>query len=363
MNEIKLLAVGDIFLQTKNNKHPFEVVKEVFRDKDILFGNLETVLSNSGKEVEKAFSFHTSPDKVIYLKDAGFDILNIANNHTMDLGVEGFNETMEVLNRNDLLFMGAGNQKFEQSWAIIERKNIRIALLGYHTDGFKNPEEGIFMNRIEEKEIINDIKSIRSVCDTIVVSLHWGIEKVFYPSPQQIEIAHKLIDSGATVILGHHPHVIQGIERYGHGLIAYSLGNFQLEFNPKECQGERNKRTNQSIVLSLKIGKDGLESYDIIPVKLDEDFIPHIVGKGEKMEMLHFISKISQPIVKKQMNETRWFEEIAEEYLSWNMKVRIIEIKKYGIKHFLRAIMWFIHPFVIRCCIGFLTRKLKGRDI
>ena len=96
------------------------------------------------------------------------------------------------------------------------------------------------------------------------MSLHWGIEKAFYPSPKQVALAHKLIDSGATIILGHHPHVIQGIENYKSGLIAYSLGNFQFAFDPKECSNENNKRTNQSFILKVRINKQEIESYDIV---------------------------------------------------------------------------------------------------
>jgi len=93
---LKLLVVGDIFLQTKNSKRPFENVKEVLQSNDILFGNLETVLSNRGVKAEKAALLYSPPEKVDYLKDAGFDILNIANNHIMDLGEEG-REAVKVM--------------------------------------------------------------------------------------------------------------------------------------------------------------------------------------------------------------------------------------------------------------------------
>ncbi len=84
MNAVKLIAVGDICLRTRNNKHPFDNVKKIFKDKDILFGNLETVLSSQGERAEKSVLLYSPPEKVSYLKDAGFDVLNIANNHMMD---------------------------------------------------------------------------------------------------------------------------------------------------------------------------------------------------------------------------------------------------------------------------------------
>lgn len=358
MNVVKLIAVGDICLQTRNNKHPFDSVKEIFKNKDILLGNLETVLSNQGEKAEKAVLLYSLPEKTSYLRDAGFDILNIANNHITDLGVEGFHNTLEILRRERLAFIGASN-KPKESYIILEKQGIRMGFLGYMEGGFDLPGNGVWINKLELVDIVRDIESTKGQCDFVVVSLHWGIENVFYPSPNQVELAHRLIDAGATIILGHHPHVIQGIERYKHGLIAYSLGNFQFEFDFEECQGRRDKRTNQSVILLFKIGKDGLRTHDIIPVRINKDFVPYPVSikEGEKIRL--FISKISRSL--NTMTATRWFEEISEEYLSGNMKSWIIRIKKYGIKHLLQSIRWLISPFVIRCYIGFLVRKLKGR--
>lgn len=136
MSIVNLMAVGDIFLQSKNGNDPFEKIKRVFKEKDILFGNLETALSNKGKEVEKAVPLHTSPDEVKYLKDTSFDILNLANNHVFDLGIDGFNETLEVLSRNDIQFIGVANQKFNSSYLIVKKRGIKLGFLGYCESGF-----------------------------------------------------------------------------------------------------------------------------------------------------------------------------------------------------------------------------------
>ncbi|PKP61716.1 poly-gamma-glutamate biosynthesis protein [Candidatus Atribacteria bacterium HGW-Atribacteria-1] len=356
MNTINLLAVGDISLKTRNNKLPFEKVKEIFKDKDILFGNLETVLSNQGRETEKAVSLYTSPDKVNYLKGVGFDILNIANNHIMDLGIEGFNETLKVLTKNNINFIGARN-KFERNYLIVEKQGIKSSFLSYTEDGFSLPEKNVWINKLEPKDIIRDIFFVKQQCDLIIVSLHWGIENVFYPSPQQIDLAHKIIDSGATIILGHHPHVIQGIERYKNGLIAYSLGNFQ--FDPSISYSPN----NYSFILLIELTKDGLQAYDINPVKIDDEFIPYVPTEEEQEEIRQFISEKSQHINNGSITRQWWFEQIAGEYLSGNMKSFIIRIKRFGFRHFLQCIRWLISPFVIRCYIGFLLKKLKGQQL
>jgi len=350
---MRLVAVGDICLQTRNNKHPFSGVKEFFREKDILFGNLETVLSNQGKEGEKAVLLHTSPDKVKYLKDADFDILNIANNHIMDLGSEGLNMTLEVLHQNHLSFIGAGNRKFNNSYAVVEKNGIKLGFLGYYEGGFKNFQKGIFINRINDDDIYRDIRSLKSKCDIVIISLHWGIENVFYPSPKQIKLARNLINAGSSLVLGNHPHVVQGIERYKNGLIVYSLGNFQFIAD--------RKKSRNSIILTVKINKNGIEDYKIIPVKIDENFIPCVMNNQNTQEMLSFINKISLPIIEERLNEKRWFEEISREYLVGNMKSWIVRIKKYGIKHLLQCIKWLISPFIVKCYFGLLRQRLRKR--
>jgi len=315
---------------------------------------LKTVLSNQGKEVEKAVLLHASPDKVKYLKDAGFDILNVANNHIMDLGEEGFNDTLEVLNRNGLKFIGAGNRKFSNSSEVIERKGIKLGFLGYYEGGFKNFEKGIFLNRINKDDIERDIRNLKSKCDIVIVSIHWGIENVFYPSPKQIKLSRNLINAGANLVLGHHPHVVQGIERHNNGLIVYSLGNFSFI-------ADREKNRN-SMILTVKINKNEIEDYKIIPVKINENFIPCIMNNQDKKEMFSFIDKISLPIIEERVNEKWWFEEIAKEHFIGNMKSWIVRIKKYGIKHLLQCVKWLISPFIVKCYLGLLRQRFTKND-
>ena len=351
MDLLKLMAVGDIILQTRNNKHPFENVRGAFEAKDILFGNLETVLSNQGKEAEKAVLLHSPPEKVRWLKEAGFDILNIANNHILDLGTDGFYETLKVLKESNLTFIGA-NDTGAPSYTVLDNQGIKLGFLGYTQGGFSLPEKGVWINKIKSVDIITDIESIKPQCDFVIVSLHWGTENVLYPHPQQIDLAHRLIDAGATVILGHHPHVIQGIERYKHGLIAYSLGNFQFDSKVSYT------KTNNSIILCLDFSKEQLESYYMIPVIIDQNFAP-TVSKEASQELLNLIDNISEPINNGTITWGWWFEEIAQEYLSGNMKSCIIKIKRYGFKHFLQTTVWLLSPFCLICYGAIIKRRLR----
>ena len=354
MSTVRLMAVGDISLQTRNTKHPFKNVRDVFKGKDILFGNLETVLSNQGEKARKAVVLHSPPEKVGYLKDAGFDILNIANNHILDMGVEGFNKTLKVLDESNLVPIGA-NDEPRQSHAILERQGIRFGFLGYYGGGFSLPDKEVWINRIELADIIRDIEFIRPKCDFIILSLHWGTENVCYPSPQQVEFAHKLIDSGANVILGHHSHTIQGIERYKHGLIAYSLGNFQ--FDPKISY----TKTNHSMILCLNFSREGLDNYDIMPIVIDQDDVPSLAEENRE-EIINFVNKISEPVNDGTLTWEWWFEEVAGEYLSGNMRSFIIRIKRYGFGHFMQCAIWLISPFCLKCYAAVLRRRLRRKE-
>jgi len=354
MNIVRLLTVGDISLQTKNGVSPFNNVKDIFRGADLLFGNLETVLSINAGKVEKAVVLSSSPENAEYLKEAGFDILNLANNHILDLGIKGFMETLNVLRKNKLSFIGV-NDKPGQNFLVIKKKGIKFGFLGYTEGVYNLPQKGVWINKIDLRDIKNDIEQIKPQCDFIIVSLHWGIENVFYPSPKQIEIAHSLIDSGVAVILGHHPHVIQGIEQYRNGLIAYSLGNFQ--FNPKLSY----TKANDTVILSLEFSKKALKGYDIFPGKIDEKFTPYIPTKKEQEEVKRFISQISHDLRIGKITDKWWFQEIGKEYLSGNIKSWIIRIKKYGIKHSFQFLKWTISPFTAKCYMGALRRCLRDK--
>ena len=104
-----------------------------------------------------------------------------------------------------------------------------------------------------------------------------------------------------------------------------------------------------------------MEDYEIIPILVNEDFVP-VIAKGiDRKNILDLINIISQPLIRGEITESMWFKEIANTYLSGNMKSWVVRIKKYGIKHFLQCIRWLISSFVIRCYAGFLLKKLKGK--
>jgi hypothetical protein len=348
---LKLLAVGDIFLKTYNNKPPFERIDQILGTKDILFGNLETTLSDTGKTQEKFVVISSSPQQAKYLVKSGFDVLNIANNHIMDLGDEGFHNTLKALRDSNLRYIGADDKPVFNP-VIIEKGGITLGFIGCMKGGFSLPEKNIWIYDLNEDTVIKEIKLLRKQCDFVIVSLHWGIENVNYPSPEQIITAHKLIDAGASVILGHHTHVIQGLEKYKEGLIAYSLGNFQFRtvYHPE---------INSSIILSLDFSKERLEKWDIIPVIIDPDCAPFPADESAKVEMISFMKTISDPISEGFISESWWYQEIAGKYLQGNFQAFKVRIKRYGVRHLVECLFWVISPFCLKCYLGLLRRKIR----
>jgi hypothetical protein len=352
MPELRLLAVGDISLKTDENSNPFRGVMPVLQTGDILFGNLETVLTERTTKAQKSVSISSAPWKLKYLKEAGFDLLNLANNHILDCNSQGLKDTLEELRKQNIRSIGAGSGDYWRGSTVIDCNGISIGFWGYNQTGFSDPETGLFINGISSDAIVRDIQAMSARCDVVVVSLHWGTENVSYPSPSQIELAHSLIDAGADVILGHHPHVIQGIENYGGGLIAYSLGNFQFQYDVSGKTSDLGCRTDYSMILSLRFGKEGLISHDIIPVLIDSSYRPQLTADPIRNNILNLIDRISQPLSKEPYKWSWWFDRIANRYLGDSLKSWKVRIRRYGFRHLLKCCKWLISPFVLRCFIS-----------
>lgn len=348
---VSLIAVGDIFLKTKNvNDDPFRYIKS-FLNKDFIFGNLEVVLSNKGVRIQKRVVLKTYPDRVNYLINAGFNIVNIANNHILDYGVEGYKDTLDILDKKEICYIGTPKQT-KYPYKVVEKNGVKIGFLGY------SGGDGRYISKIDEKEIIKDINNLKGYADIIIISLHWGVEYFFYPMPDQQKLARNLIEAGADIILGHHPHVVQGIEKYQKGIAIYSLGNFQFGIElAKDFE-----RTNESFIIEFELSKRGVENYKIIPIKINENYQPIELAGKEKEDFLCFIETISKPLPRNEISENKWFEEYSKIYIK-NFKLSIgaciFKIKNYGIKHLLYFIIWLISPFCIKCYIGIIRSEFK----
>lgn len=226
----------------------FSDVSDVFKGTDFGFVNLETPVAPAHSHGSRAFLFDAPVALIDALKANGIKIVSSANNHMMDQGWAGFAETREHLRERGMLFAGTGDTA-QQGWqpVIVEANGIKVGWLGMtrwlnggrnpdkdnlpHVNFFPYPGESDGAPGMDEAGVLEAVKKARAQCDLLVVSIHWGVEYAPAPRPADVETAHKMLEAGATVIVGHHPHVLQPVETYRtqdgrNTVIFYSLGNF-----------------------------------------------------------------------------------------------------------------------------------------
>jgi len=285
---ITLMFAGDIMLDRGveymiekygegDYRFPFLKIADDLRKADILFGNLESVISDKGKKVGSIYSFRADPKALEGLIYAEFDVLSVANNHVFDYGRAAMEDNFKRLKEAGIGFVGGGfSEKEAYSGVIKEIKGTRIAFLAYTNLGSPywlatKERSGIaWVDWINIEEIKKDIEETKKRADIVIVSLHAGEEYSSEPNLFQIEFSKACIDFGADLVIGHHPHVVQPIEKYKQGYIAYSLGNFVFDqgFSEETMKG-------QLLEVLIKNGK--IE--EVIPkeVKINNFFQPEIV--------------------------------------------------------------------------------------
>jgi len=331
---LKIYAVGDIMLgeqllcnnfgvkkiiQKNGTDYLFEEVIPLFRDGDIVFGNLEcSFMKRNSKTDGKSFFFFADPDIVKGLKNAHFNVLSVANNHVMENGREYFINTIQILKDNGITPVG-----IKKKYDLINIKGHRIAFLAYSfiEDSISNT----CYNKVQsENTIIEDIRNVKRVSDFIIVSLHWGCEYVPYPSPDQIQIGRKFVDAGADTILGGHPHVTQGFEIYKDRPIIYSLGNFifDLTFIPP---------TNESFIAEINIGDSpGSIKVNIIPFLINmHTYRPQLLEGSQKDTFLKNVSLSSNLFENRSLSEYlvtigdyNILHNNKKQAAKWNMKIQ-----------------------------------------
>ena len=190
----------------------FENVKSVFEEDDLTIVNFEGTLTDSTTREDKQFAFKADKSYAEILTDGFVEAANLANNHSKDYGEQSYNDTMDALDEAGITYFG-----FDRV-AIKKVKGIKVGLVGTYVLA-----DGLGVKDSMEKNI-QDLKD--EGAQVIIASFHWGEEKAEYPNDVQVELAHAAIDAGADLVLGHHPHVLQGIEQYKGKNIVYSLGNF-----------------------------------------------------------------------------------------------------------------------------------------
>ncbi|MBE3101772.1 MAG: CapA family protein [Firmicutes bacterium] len=267
-----------------DNGYFFDGVSSIFQEDDLTLVNLETTFTTATKKAEKKFRFKGPPSYVNILTEGSVEMVNISNNHIYDYLGKGFNETLKTLDDAGIAYSGEG------VIAYFETHGITIASIGYN--GWNT---GI------KKSVSKDIAAARAAADIVIVSFHWGIERTFYPNTTQTSLGRYAIDQGADVVVGHHPHVIQGVEKYNGKYIVYSLGNFCFG-------GNRNPAEKDTFIFQTRFvfeSKNQVEEVKaegvIIPCRISSvnnvnDYQPTIIKDKERDRIIGRILNYSRKL-------------------------------------------------------------------
>ena len=258
------------YIDSNGVDYMWEDVSDLIKTADYSVFNLETSVSLRGSDTKpKGYGFRSEPFTLEGLKNAGIDMVTIANNHVMDYGRDAFSDTLNSLDEYEIEYIGAGKNKSEASKINYQEVNgIKVGflgaseILGYNSNKATDEKSGVFyLNRNDLSDIKSIISAAQSNCDVIVLVLHWDREYYDSPKEETIKMAHELIDSGADIIIGHHPHVLQGIEYYNDGIIYYSTGNFNFLI--------KNENASRSALFEVVFNKKDILSSKVYPIKIN----------------------------------------------------------------------------------------------
>lgn len=271
------------YYDTQGPDYFFGNVRSILEEDDLSIVNMEGTLTEETTRADKKFAFKGPPEYVQILSGSSVEAANLANNHSKDYGSQSFTDTIEHLTNAEVTSFG-----YEEV-AILEIKGVKVGLTGIYE----------LAEHLEKKQQVKEnIAALKQAgAQIIIVNFHWGIEREYKPNATQKALAHLAIDEGADLVIGHHPHVLQGVEKYNGKYIAYSLGNFCFG-------GNKNPSDKDTMIFqqTFTVTKDGVEANDdinIIPCSLSSssnknDYRPTPLEGDEKNRVMKKIEDYSE---------------------------------------------------------------------
>ncbi len=281
--EVRMVFVGDIMLSRKvgelmaakkDTAFPFASTTELISSADIAFANLESPVSTGGIRSGSIYSFRANPKALEDVKLAGFDVVSIANNHIWDYGKQAFLDTLAHLSESGIAAVGGGaNYGEAHAPGIFSVGKTNIAFLAYTNllpASLGRASSTPAIARYDDDILKIDIALAKELSNFVIVSFHWGEEYQTKHNKEQERVAHLAIDAGANLVVGHHPHVVQEVEEYNGGTIAYSLGNFVFDQNFSED-------TKQGLVLLVTLRNNKITDVTKKQIAFTDDYQPYVV--------------------------------------------------------------------------------------
>ena len=341
-------GLGSFLQDSKNRKQFVSEVSSLYDPSDMVVANLECVLSEKGLLEDDITTqvLRGRRDSVDVLKELRVSVVNLANNHSCQYGLNAFTETKTVLEQNSIIPIGLKAHDKDHQDAnktklqMVTIKGKTIGLVGYSMlpeQFYPGYEQYARIEQDARREVLKDVETFKEKVDVLVVSMHWGTELDHVPDNKDVRFAHKLVDSGADIIVGHHPHVIQGVEEYKGKLIIYSLGDFIFDLM-------WDRRCREGMIVTVKIMNDFSLQYDLTFVYLSGDYKLRICTQNEHNRLNKTIKVYSKVIGKKRrfMATKRYFRNLGfqlkklffmlRKFKEYNKKVQSFLIKEKIIK-------------------------------
>lgn len=291
--DAEVILTGDIMLSRNvaaaikkagNPDLPFLRLADFLNSSDFNFGNLESPFSGRNNITPSgSLVFNAPTDYVKGLVDNNFKILSLANNHALDQGIKGVMFTRRHLAEAGIASVGTGANQ-DEAWhsELVAVRGIKIGFLAasYASQNDGGKTENAYVARTDDLATLKSkILELKSQADIVIVSMHAGTEYTRQPNASQTDFAHAAIDAGANIVVGHHPHWVQGYEQYGQGIIFYSLGNFIFD-------QEWSQKTKEGLAVKLKISDSKLRSAELFPVIIENYCCARLMTEKEKTVFL-----------------------------------------------------------------------------
>lgn len=281
---VHLTFVGDLMLVDgpgrvlRQGQDPFAAVAALMDQADVRVGNLESLIATTGQPVGNKLHTFRAPPAVLPVLQRHVDVVTVANNHSGDFGRGAFAEMLSLLERAGLPYFGGGRDlRAAHEPYIVSCKGVKIALLGYNEYFPRTFEAGPDWAGVawsEDEQVVADIRRARTVhgADIVIPFMHWGQEHEQEADVRQRALARRMVDAGADMVIGSHPHVVQDTEVYRGKPIVYSLGNFIFD-------GYVEVANRTGWLLNVVLNQQGVQRWDIDVVRMDRDGVPHPTGR------------------------------------------------------------------------------------
>jgi len=347
-DSISIGFVGDIMLgellenigrgvktKIESGIDPFEFSKEYFKDIDVMIGNLECTLSNiSIRNGVYSNILRAPPSYVKLLKDAGLSAMNMANNHTLDHGGEAFEETIEILKKNDITPFGNPERDcFKSDLEVLNKKGWKIGLLGYNLSNLPSQKLLSIKNKISSN-IINYKEDV----DILILSLHWGYEYVNFPSWPFTELSEAFISAGANIIYGHHSHQLQGVVKENNKIIGFSLGNFIFD--------DLRKENRTTAIFEVTYGDKKVKFHEW-PFYINNNFQPVPINDCKIYGYINKLNAIANKIYYEKKNKEiiKWHKKAWRKsrigHLKNRLRIRWRILTNFGVyKPYIKDLIW-----------------------